>query len=135
MLNEALATGGDYAEIYVEKTVSSSILLENGVVESSAKPQLFGVGIRILNGVRSVYGYTSDVSAKSLLQLAHQLAASYSEERKITVASIAKQRVKVVNKVDDLCIDTPFSEKIALLKEASEIIRSVDPRLVRIQTI
>ena len=135
VLNEALATGGDYAEIYVEKTVSSSILLENGVVESSAKPQLFGVGIRILNGVRSVYGYTSDVSAKSLLQLAHQLAASYSEERKITVASIAKQRVKVVNKVDDPCIDTPFSEKIALLKEASEIIRSVDPRLVRIQTI
>ena len=134
VLNEALATGGDYAEIYVEKTVNSSVVLENGVVESSAKPQLFGVGIRILNGFRSVYGYTSDVSAKSLLLLASQLAASYHEERKITVISIAKQRIRVVNKVEDPCIETPFQDKIALLREAYDIIHAVDPRIVRIQT-
>jgi TldD protein len=90
VLNEALASGGDYAEIYLEDNVSSSIMLENGKVESSGVKESYGAGIRILCGFRSVYGYTSDLSKKSLLALAHSLAASYSGKRQITVNKIEK---------------------------------------------
>ena len=135
VLNECLATGGDYAEIYLERTTSSDVSLENGKVESTNKNLSFGAGIRILNDVRSVYGYTSDLSAKSLMTLAHSLAASYSGERKITVESIAKQRVKVINKITDHLKDVPTSEKVAYLKECYKATSSVDPRLVRIQNI
>lgn len=76
VLNECLATGGDYAEIYLERTISNVVTLENGKVESTTKNNSFGAGIRILNKLQSVYGYTSDLSEKSLMTLAHNLAAS-----------------------------------------------------------
>ena len=50
-LNAALATGGDYAEIYVERNRSSAIGLDNGRVEGASGLLTFGAGIRILKGV------------------------------------------------------------------------------------
>lgn len=134
VLNAALATGGDYAEIYLEETTPEVYMLENGRVESSLSPQTYGCGLRILNGFRSVYGYTSDLSAKSLLSLAEKLSASYSEPRKITVESIQKQRVKKNIHIEDHIRDVPVEEKIAYLKEISAITQGVDPRIVRVQT-
>jgi TldD protein len=133
VLNEALATGGDYAEIYLEDNVSGSIMLENGKVESSGIRENYGAGIRILCGFRSVYGYTSDLSKKSLLSLAHALAASYSGKRQITVNKIEKQHVKVINKIADPSIDVSMEEKAKFLKECYAITAGVDKRLVRIQ--
>ena len=133
VLNASLATGGDYAEIYVEQKESSSISLENGSVESVGGALSFGAGIRILKGVSSVYGYTSDLSPKNIIALAGKLAASFEGERVIEVKSIKKQKVKVVNPIDDSVLAVPTDERIAYLKECYEAAKAVDPRLVRIQ--
>jgi len=135
VLNEALATGGDYAEIYLEQNDSQAVTLENGKVETSGTRRSYGAGIRILNDLKSVYGYTSVLSAKSLLTLAHDLAASFTGTRKIEVKSIEKQRVKVTNPIEDHLTDVPTAEKVALLKECYAITASVDKRLVRIQDV
>ncbi|MCR4562798.1 MAG: TldD/PmbA family protein [Bacilli bacterium] len=134
VLNAALETGGDYAEIYVEDTKTNAVSLENGKVETSSRNESYGAGIRILNGFRSAYGYTSDLSEKSLLALAKSLAASYQGERKITVKSLTKQRVKVLNKIDQPLASVPTTEKIEVLKEAYSIIHESDPRIVRVIT-
>lgn len=132
VLNEALRTGGDYAEIYAEDTIAKSVRLENGKVDSSIRSESYGVGLRILKGLKSVYGYTSNTSAKSLLSLAHKLAAGFEGERIITVKSIEKQKIKVLNKVTDHLNDVDAEDKIALLKEAASITMNVDKRLVRV---
>ena len=54
VLNEALSTGGDYAEIYLEEKITEGVSLENGSVETSSNLDGFGCGIRILNGFLSV---------------------------------------------------------------------------------
>lgn len=133
VLNECLATGGDYAEIYLERTISNVVTLENGKVESTTKNNSFGAGIRILNNLQSVYGYTSDLSEKSLMTLAHNLAASYSGARLFTVEKIENQKVKVINKIKDHLKDVSAKEKADYLKECYQITKEVDPRLVRIQ--
>ncbi len=132
VLNECLSTGGDYAEIYLERTITNNISLENGKVEGVTNNNSFGVGIRILKEVRSVYGYTSDLSAKSLLDLAHSLAASFSGERVITVTSIKNERVKTINKISDHLLDVPSSEKVSYLKECYKATKGDDPRIVRV---
>lgn len=134
VLNAALATGGDYAEIYLEETTPEGYSLENGKVDSSSSPQSYGCGLRILNGFRSVYGYTSDLSAKSLLSLAKKLSASYAEPRKITVESVKTVKSKKNVVITDHVADVPVEEKIGYLKDISKIIQDVDPRLVRVQT-
>jgi len=134
VLNAALATGGDYAELYLEESTPEIIMLENGHVESASSPQGYGCGLRILCGFRSVYGYTSDLSAKSLLALAEKLSASYAEPRKFTVEKIVSPRVKKNINISDHVRDVPVDEKINYLKEISGIISAVDPRIVRVQT-
>ena len=132
VLNAALRTGGDYAEIYLEQTDSESVSLENGKVDSCGSNQSFGCGIRILKGFNSVYGYTSDLSQKSLLDLANALADRFEGERIIQVHQIKKERVRIINPIKQHYSEVPTEKKIALLKECHDIIQSVDPRIVRI---
>ncbi len=132
VLNAALATGGDYAEIYLEETVTDTVSLENGKVDSCGGRQGYGAGIRILKGFRSVYGYTSDLHAKNLIELATTLSNAYEGERLITVDNVKKQHVKVINKMSGHYADVPTEKKIAYLKECYEITKGVDERLVRI---
>ena len=132
VLNAALATGGDYAEIYLEETVTDTVSLENGKVDSCGGRQGYGAGIRILKGFRSVYGFTSDLHAKNLIELATTLSNAYEGERLITVDNVKKQHVKVINKMSGHYADVPTEKKIAYLKECYEITKGVDDRLVRI---
>ena len=68
VLNAALATGGDYAEIYLEETVTDTVSLENGKVDSCGGRQGYGAGIRILKGFRSVYGFEYGILPYPLLR-------------------------------------------------------------------
>ncbi len=135
VLNAALSTGGDYAELYLEQSDGESIVLENGKVESCGTNEIYGCGIRILQKTNQVYGYTSDLSKKSLVKLASSLASSFKGERQITVKKIVKQRVKVINPVKVHTQDVPMEEKIGLLKECNEITSSVDKRIVRVTNV
>jgi len=131
VLNTALATGGDYAEIYLEEDVSESVGLENGKVERVSRNLSYGCGIRILQGTNSVYGYTSDLTRKSLITLADQLGHRFSTKRIITVKDVKNERVKIINKMHDHLTDVPIDEKIKYIKGVDEITRGVDERIVR----
>ena len=133
VLNAALATGGDYAEIYLEQSDVESIVLDSGKIETVGTRQGYGAGIRILQKFRSVYGYTSDLSKKSLIKLATDLSASFEGERQIEVKNITKGKFKNVNPIKTHLMDVPADTRIAYLKECYEATKSVDPRIVRIQ--
>ena len=135
VLNLATATGADFAEIYLEETLSSSLALENGQVETSSSGISYGAGIRLLNKLQSVYGYTNDISLKGLSNLAESLSKSFSGPRQVTVDKIAKVRVKNIHHIERPLHEVPTTEKVALLKDASKIIQQHDPRIVRVQTM
>lgn len=132
VLNACLATGGDYAEIYIEQVSSNSIGLDNGRVEASSSSRSYGAGVRILKGLTYVFGHTSDMTKKGLLRLANTLAARYEGERIIEVKSIQKQRIKNVNLFKSSINDASAKEKIDLMKECYEITKSVSPYIVRV---
>ena len=50
ILTAALSHGGDFSEVYIERSKSSSISLLNGVVEGTSSNLISGIGIRILEG-------------------------------------------------------------------------------------
>ena len=133
ILNAALSTGGDYAEIYAEDTDSESVVLENGKVETCGSSKSYGVGIRILKELRCVYGFTSDLSKKSLMELALGLASSYQGKPLFTVKDIRKNKFKNVNRVKRHIKDVSTDEKIEYLRNCYKATAEVDPRLVRIQ--
>ena len=132
VLNEALATGADYAEIFYEDSHGNAISVENGKVEASNSTALNGVGLRILLKNQCVYGYTNDLSKKGLLALASSLNKSFKGERLIEVTKLDMIRCKNRNPIGRSYDDVTREETVSLIKEGIDEINSInDPRIVR----
>ena len=132
VLNAALSTGADFAEIFIEETYVENISLDNGNCETATNSVIYGAGIRLLNKLQSVYGYTNDLSKKGLLELAKTLASSFNEKRKVNVTSIKQVKTKKrhLPKIDYKTISK--EEKIAWLLKGSNACKEFDERIVRV---
>ncbi len=81
LIAAALSTGGDFAEIFVERKRNTSMNLTGGVLEESVAGRDFGVGIRIFNGLNSVYAYTNEHDRERLLPIVLQAAQAVKGSR------------------------------------------------------
>jgi TldD protein len=70
LLKKALSKGGDFADLYFEFTVDNYLGLEDGKVNRSYGNYSLGVGIRTVKGDQIGYGFTQDLTEKSMLSAA-----------------------------------------------------------------
>lgn len=70
LIGRALARGGGFAEVYVQRRRSLSLELDDGEVRSSAASFVHGVGIRVLKGAQVAYAHSDDLSEEALLACA-----------------------------------------------------------------
>lgn len=131
VLNIALSTGGDFAEIFLEETNNSQYFVDTGKMQPISSSLNYGAGIRILKGLQSVYGHTSDLSRKGILKLANSLNVSFNEKQQIFVENIRKVRVSKKHKLAQSLTDINVKETAALLKLADETMRGYNPQIVR----
>ena len=131
ILNTGLATGADYAEIFIEDKINHSILVENGKVDSSTLGRTYGAGVRLLKGLQSVYGYTNEITAKSLMKLIKSLSKSFLSSRVLTVENLKTKKVRNRNKSEIPFENVTDKEMVDYLKSGEEILRNYDERIVR----
>ena len=81
VLAEALSTGGDFAEIFMEDTLRGNISIIDGNVDSALNSRDHGAGIRIYQGLNAVYVHTNDTTLEGLLACARKAAAAVGDER------------------------------------------------------
>lgn len=130
VINEALKTGADFAELYTQNRTQHTINIAHKRVEACATSYTYGAGIRIISDGKVVYGYTSDLSKNSLVSLAASLASSFSGERKQTIKSFKtisnpnKHKVKIQHK------DMSDDEKIEKLKQCEKAMYNYSPYVV-----
>ena len=74
VLQKAVSTGADYAEIYAENTVNHSISMIASKVESVKDTVIAGAAVRVYKGMRSVMASTVDTSEAGLLKCAESAA-------------------------------------------------------------
>ena len=120
VLLEAVQTGGDFAQLFEEKTEKSAIKCMDGRVDSSTQGFDRGVGLRICHGTDSYYGYTSDLSEESLLQLARELRSSIHDEVKINQIKLGEIVVQPLYEVKIPFSQVALKQKVALMKKANE---------------
>lgn len=94
ILNAGLSTGADYAEIYYQDNQSDSYSRRYKKVFSVSGGRTCGVGIRLMKKNKQIYGYTSDLSKKSLLSLAESLSFGFEGERVLTVSDLKEKKAK-----------------------------------------
>lgn len=72
VLERALKSGGDFAELFFEERDDTNICCKNGVVDGVKTKHIYGVGLYLLSGIKSVYVYSNNTSYASLLSLAEK---------------------------------------------------------------
>ena len=77
VIADAMSSGADFAEIFVEERPTSRLMFLDGKVEDAVSGQSLGAGIRVIHGQLAVYGYTSDLSRVGLLAVAQSVAAAH----------------------------------------------------------
>lgn len=74
VLRSALATGGDYADVFFQHYVMSSMSLEDGAVDRAFASVDLGVGVRVIKGDQTGYGYTEDLTLEAMKNAASMAA-------------------------------------------------------------
>lgn len=88
----ALQNGGEFAEAFYEHTTSNQLFYEDKRLDRISSGIDAGVGIRVIYGVQSVYGYTTELTQKGLEELASTLskvvAGKLAKDQKITFENV-----------------------------------------------
>ena len=73
-LSEALSRGGDYADIFFEQRVNSSVAYEEQIIKTATKSVNLGVGVRVISGEKTGYAYAEDLDRESILKASRTAA-------------------------------------------------------------
>ena len=79
VLQKAVSTGADYAEIFAEHTVNHSISMIASKVDGIKDTVIAGAAIRVYKGMRSVMASTVDTSEAGLLRCAESAAEALGQ--------------------------------------------------------
>jgi len=129
LLNEALKTGADFAEIFIEDTKSSVIRVTSGDVTAIDRGNTYGAGIRLIQGLDEVYGYTNDMSYEKLLELVKNLRASFEGAPKKS-APLGESKPFTYD-IKRPMKSVSIEEKSKKLQDLSLKMKNHDPRIVQ----
>ena len=117
VLQAAVSTGADYAEIYAENTVNHAISMIASKVDSIKDTVIAGAGIRVYKGLRSVSASTVDTSEAGLLRCARQAAQALGEGS-AQIEIVLKERLfGDIHPVTIVPSSVANREKVEILKE------------------
>ena len=133
ILNEALSTGGDFAEIFVEKKNNCGLFMIDGKIESSLSGRDFGIGIRIFKDLYSVYGYTNDMTEENLLKTARKIAEAVKGTRADITINLLKQDIENYNKIEIYPETVLKKNKIDIMRRGYVAAKEYDPEISQVR--
>ena len=126
VLSASLSTGGLFAEVFVEDRLNTSIYLVGGNVENAISGRDYGVGIRIFDGVKSVYAYTNDSSRENLIKVAMETAAAIKGSKKDMLIDLTKRGFENAHKIMVSPSSVSNCERIELMRRAYNAAKDYD---------
>ena len=133
VLGEAMARGGQFAEVFVEDRQTSSAMLDQKRIEELSSGRDRGAGIRVVVGETTGFAHTADLSETGLLAAA-RAAASVAREGGGGVREIALSPLRSYNTQAVLSpSEVDKARKIELLLQADDVARSEGGEISQVQ--
>ena len=129
---QALESGGDFAEVYVEDNFSTEISTIAGNLEQGMSGRDFGIGIRIFKGLNSVYGYTNDLSKENLLKITKRLGKTINSKKTDLVLNFNKNVEPVNHPYKNLPSKVDLSNKMDFTKRAYNAAKNYDQMISQV---
>ena len=133
MLACALSQGGTFAEIFFEDSRNATMTLRDRKIENAVTSRPRGAGIRIYDGLRSIYAYTCDVSLSGLLALARRAAAAVTDTRGTGRDVVLHEtRTPNIHPIAQRVLDVPAAKRADILRTADRAARAVSPAISQV---
>jgi TldD protein len=121
VIEKALSSGGDFAEIFLEDKDELNIKCSGGTISGVTTVRIKGAGIYVLYGCNSVYVYTNDLSLQSLESCAERASELLGVRRRLSGDMVgtkfSMQKTVNPNRFEIYPSSVDFKEKIRVVRE------------------
>ncbi len=132
VLQKAVSTGADYAEIFAEHTVDHNIRMIANKVDGVNDTVIAGAAVRVYKGLRSVMASTVDTSESGLLRCAEQAAEALGQGT-AQIDIVLKERIfGDIHPVKIVPSSVANREKVDILKQAYIAAREYDECITQV---
>ena len=118
VLEAAIASGADYAELYGENTVNHTIAMIASKVDAVKDTVVAGAAVRLYKGLRSVMASTVDTSEEGLLRCAKKAADALGEGSAAIDIVLKEREIADAHPVKIVPSEVSNKEKVEILKQA-----------------
>ena len=132
-IGAALSKGGDYADVFFQHRVTNSLALEDGAVNRAFANIGLGVGVRVVKGDQTGYGFTEELTTDGLRRAALTAAAiaegpARNAPVRMKIAESKPNRYPTKVRWDDV---RP-QQKLSILNGLNEKTFKADPRVKKV---
>jgi len=132
VLNRAVSTGADYAEIFAENTTNHTVSMIASKVDAIKDTVISGAAVRVYKGMRSVMASTVDMSEEGLLRCAESAAEALGQGT-AQIDIVLKERIfGDIHPVKIVPASCGNAEKVAILKEGYFAAKEYDESVVQV---
>lgn len=134
VLQQAVSTGADYAEIFAENTVNHTIHMISDKVDAIQDSVIAGAAVRVYKGLRSVMASTVDTSEAGLLRCAQQAAEALGQGKAEIDIVLNERLFGDIHPIKIVPGSVPNSRKIEVVKESYYAAKEQDPSIRQVIT-
>lgn len=133
VLEVALQKGGDFAEIFVENSKFTHLVLSNSRIHEASPGQDCGAGIRVTNGKSTLYVYTSDLREEALLKAAKKASDAIGDKNSSQVISLREKPTLNFQPTEVLPSKVSIDEKLKLVRYYEGIASNESKRVTTVR--
>lgn len=132
-LHAARSRGAPFAEIFVERSATQTITLQDQKIESVSSGDELGAGIRVVSEGVTGYAYTNTIDAESLAEAARAAAAALESGRPVgSTINLKRALVETSHPIEEDAFSVSSDKKAAFLWEADDAARSEGPQIIQV---
>jgi len=132
LLEACLSRGGDFAEVYYERTVTNSLSLDEEKISTATRGLDMGAGFRVVQGEKTGYAFSDDLDfarLKEAAETAALIASGAAAQKPQNFTSLSPPSYYLVKVSPDTVAS---KEKAALLIRANSVARAFDKRITQV---
>lgn len=135
VIKTLLQNGGEFADIYCEDVVNTSIVCEEAKIEKVASGRDRGAGLRVIAGARTYYAHTNDLTEEGLLETARIVAKGVRDGKASGNIGLVRREAAKGFELDKPPQAYELSVKTGLVKRADAVAWGKDARIRQVRVM
>jgi TldD protein len=132
ILNILLKSGADFSEIFIQKSISSILRLEDGKIDNSTSGYELGCGLRLWVGDSTFYAYVDSLKREKLLDAAGVLSSAVNGRSSLKVLDLTRAESPYKTDIKKFPDSVSQDIKKNILESVDKTSRDFNPAIIQV---